>query len=140
MIFVVLAGILASIAARIDWKTRTLPNRFTFLIASIGVLYCIAVGNTPSFLYWVMILIHISISLAFPKVLGMGDSKLILGLGLFFVSPENFLAWMSLFYILACFGALTFRQRRLAFGPYIVMAWIVVIMGDYAHVSFLDGW
>lgn len=140
MLFIVFAGILAGIAGIIDLRTSILPNRYTFLIASIGVMYCIDEGNTPTLLYWTTSLIHLIISLALPMVLGMGDSKLILGLGLFFKSAENFLVWMGFSYILACLGALALRQRRLAFGPYIVMAWIVVFVGDYANVSFPDGW
>lgn len=127
-------------AAQIDARYRILPNQFTSFILVVGISHCLLVSEMPHVTYWMFTFSHLAVGLFLPKAFGMGDVKLFAGLGLFLLDSAWYLAWIFLAYGLSLFWGLISGQKSLAFGPHIVLAWIVCSVGDYAHVSIPYSW
>lgn len=128
-------------AARIDVREFRLPNRYTAIIAACGVLGAIA---RSAELYIVIAVLLVSALHVLPNLLGkawigMGDAKLIAGLGLSLTSIESVLAWLWLAYAVAAVVGLLLQKihlsQKIPFGPYLTATWIAVVMGDYARVA-----
>lgn len=132
--------IVALHAAHIDMRFRVLPNVFTSFIAIIGMSYCLLSETAPVPLYWMSTVSHFVVGMVFPSGFGMGDVKMFAGLGLFLHTHEWFLAWIALSYGSTLVWGLLTRQKSVAFGPHIVMAWVLCCVGDYSHVSLPDRW
>ncbi len=133
------AYVFAIYAARIDFRFRILPNSLTTMIAALGVAQCSLTGEFPQLIYWVFTLSHLFMSVLIPSAFGMGDVKLLAGVGLFFEDSGGYLTWLMLSYLSGLSWGLFQRVRTLAFGPHLVLAWIACSMGDYAYVSILNG-
>lgn len=127
-------------AAVIDCRYRILPNSLTAFIAILGVSYCFLSQAGPPSLYWIVTLTHVVVGLVYPQGFGMGDVKLFAGLGLFLHDSGWFLTWIALSYGSSLIWGLLRREKSVAFGPHIVMAWFLCCVGDYSHVSFPDRW
>ena len=132
------AYVFAIYAARIDFRFRILPNSLTTMIAALGVAQCSLTGEFPQLIYWVFTLSHLFMSVLIPSAFGMGDVKLLAGVGLFFEDSGGYLTWLMLSYLSGLSWGLFQRVRTLAFGPHLVLAWIACSMGDYAYVSILN--
>lgn len=69
----------------------------------------------------------------------MGDAKFIAGLGFSFLNPAYIWIWLYLTYAMGLIHGLwrVFRQKssRIPFGPSIYGAWLVMYMGELAHVA-----
>lgn len=133
------AFVFAVHAARIDYRFRILPNSLTTMIVALGVAQCSLLGEFPHSTYWVFTLSHLLMSVLMPHAFGMGDVKLLVGVGLFFEDPGGYLSWLLLSYLSGLSWGLLQRVRTLAFGPHLVLAWIACSVGDYAYVSILNG-
>lgn len=133
------AYVFAIHAAHIDYRFRILPNSLTTMIAALGVAQCSLLGEFPQSIYLVFTLSHLLLSVLFPHAFGMGDVKLLAGIGLFFEDSGGYLTWLLLSYLSGLSWGLFQRVRSLAFGPHLVLAWIACSVGDYAYVSILNG-
>lgn len=127
-------------AAIVDFRFRILPNTFTSFITIIGISYSLLNQVSPTLMYWIVTLTHFVVALVFENSFGMGDVKLFAGLGLFLPDADLFLTWIVLSYGSTSVWGLVRHERSVAFGPHIVMAWMLCCMGDYAYVSFPDRW
>lgn len=136
----VIVLVIALHAAIIDFRFRILPNSSTAFIAILGVSHCFLSQTAPPVLYWILTLSHVVVGLAYPNGFGMGDVKLFAGLGLFLHDSEWFLTWVTLSYGSSLIWGLIRREKSVAFGPHIVLAWFLCYVGDYSNVSFPDRW
>ena len=131
-------GVLAGTAAFIDWRTRILPNSFNFAIATLSVIWAcysqLSIEFETLWTWLLIVFIHLVLVVLPPYGLGGGDLKLIAALGIT-ASVQSFAVnWLLLSYCFACFSALIVKirgkDRTLAFGPWLVIAWIVAFMGQ----------
>jgi len=127
-------------AASVDFRFRILPNTFTSFIAIVGISSSLLNHVPPNLMYWIFTVAHFVVAIMFENSFGMGDVKLFAGLGFFLPDADVFLTWIVLSYGSSMVWGLVRRERSVAFGPHIVMAWMLCCMGDYAHVSFPDRW
>lgn len=138
MLFATGALIAALFAARVDYFYRVLPNQYTMFVLILGFSNCILLQNSPHITYVISTLFHLGVAVLLPGAFGMGDVKLIAGLGLFFADAGIYVAWLSICYTTAFLWGILHKEKSIALGPHIVFAWILCYVGDYAYVSFLN--
>lgn len=140
----VLSALQAGVAIKasiIDFQTYRLPNRLNLIIALLGVAALVIRGYDTAFLLslFLLVALHVFPQLLGKRWIGMGDSKLMLGLGLGAPSTAALLLWLWLAYFSAAVIGLGVKKlkfsEKIAFGPYLTAAWIIVVMGDYARVA-----
>lgn len=134
------AFLVALFAARIDYFYRVLPNQYTMFVLLLGISNCILYQSTPHTVYLLSTLCHLAIAMILPGAFGMGDAKIFAGLGLFIVDAGVYVTWLSLSYTTAFLWGISRKEKNIALGPHIVLAWITCYVGDYAYVSILDSW
>ena len=136
----------AIISAWVDHRSRILPDRLTAMIAVLSavVLFLAREGltGTDIAIWLVVVAVHVVLVIAPPYGLGGGDLKLIAAMGLSATSLSLLLPWLVLSYTLAAFEGLRRRFSKdsstLAFGPWLVTAWIVIFMGESACVAMAN--
>ena len=145
-ILLILITLIAIFAAIEDSRSRILPDRLT---ATIGVLSIALVGTNWDCLssldlaLWAgVVVVHVVLVIAPPYGLGGGDLKLIAGLGLGATYLTLLIPWLILSYSLAALEGLRRRffkdSSTLAFGPWLVTAWIVIFVGESARVAMAN--
>lgn len=121
-----------------DLKYKVLPNHLNLLIAISSLVYvCIAVPviKTESVWMWLaIVVIHGALVVLPPYGLGGGDLKMIAALGITTSIAFVVVEWLLLSYGLAAIAGIYLRirgnQQTLAFGPWLVTAWLVIFMGQ----------
>ncbi|MGA0857756.1 MAG: prepilin peptidase, partial [Candidatus Nanopelagicales bacterium] len=127
------AFIAALFAARVDSFYRVLPNQYTMFVLILGISNCIVLQNAPHTTYVISTLFHLGVAMILPSAFGMGDAKLITGLGLFFADAGVYVAWLSICYGTALLWGKLHKAKSIALGPHKVLAWILCYVGDYAY-------
>jgi leader peptidase (prepilin peptidase) / N-methyltransferase len=135
------------VLAGIDWDTFRLPDIFTLPLLGMGLLAGFLLPGDPTGweslgsalgaggLFWFIAMIY-------PNGMGLGDVKLIAGLGAFLGFPKIFLALFIASLMGSTVGGLLLAlkgkgfREQIPFGPYLVLgAWIAFFWGD-ALVSY----
>ena len=137
-LLIVVIGIIACVAAVIDGHTKILPNRLNLAIAILSIIWaCYSQTVIPAEAFWVwffVVVVHMVLVVVPPYGLGGGDLKLIAALGITASVESRVLTWLILSYAMASFAALVLRSGRkaktLAFGPWLVIAWIAAFVGQ----------
>lgn len=145
--FLFLAAILsvATRAAVIDSRVQRLPNSLNFTLAALCVSLVIlwsGFGSPRQGAVWeffTLLSLHIGL-LFFPeRPLGMGDIKFILAVSPLMIWWGVVLTWLLLAYISAAVWSLVRRKvsrhLRIPFGPHLVAATWLVVVGESARVA-----
>ncbi|MEL1135163.1 prepilin peptidase [Desulfitobacterium sp. THU1] len=130
------------VLAGIDWDTYRLPDMFTLPLLVIGIVTGFVLPHGP--LGWESLGTALGVGGVFwliawyyPEGMGLGDVKLIAGLGAFLGVPEIFIALFIASFVGSIVGLImisfqmkTFRDQ-IPFGPYLVLgAWIAFFWGE----------
>jgi len=135
------------VLAGIDFDTFRLPDIFTVPLLIFGLFYSIFLPGDPT--GWESFLSALSaggffglIAWFYPKGMGLGDVKLIAGLGAFLGFPEVFLA----IFIASLLGSMiglskyALKQRgfreEIPFGPYLVLGAIIALFWGNRLIEF----
>lgn len=130
------------VLAATDWDTFRLPDIFTLPFLVVGIIAGFYLPQAPSGweslgtalgvggLFWL-------IALLYPEGMGLGDVKLIAGLGAFLGVPEVLIAIFIASFAGSVIGLIVLGLKRkglrdqIPFGPYLVLgAWIVFFWGQ----------
>ncbi|HHY25466.1 MAG TPA: prepilin peptidase [Desulfitobacterium dehalogenans] len=130
------------VLAAIDWDTYRLPDVFTLPLLGVGIMAGFFLPQGPSGweslatalgvggVFWMIIRIY-------PEGMGLGDIKLIAGLGAFLGFPEALIAIFIASFSGSIGGLLILSLKKrsyrdpIPFGPYLVLgAWIVFFWGQ----------
>lgn len=132
-----LIAVLALKAAVIDYQVGLLPNRFTGWIFGLALVWVLLSPESLNiFEYLLVIALHFGAVFLPNGGLGAGDAKYIAGLALVTASWGVSWTWLFLAYSAAAFWALISRKSsNIRFGPWLSAAWLVVGMGQFAHVT-----
>lgn len=145
VLFLLALAVVSLDAARVDLRERRLPNRHTLTIAFlVGCLLAVWLSNFSASANWwwpalAVSAIHVALALLPARVLGMGDAKLIAAMSPL-MSWWNVLAlWLLISYTSAACGGLILmklsRNSRIPFGPHLIAAAMVVVVGQFARVA-----
>lgn len=125
------------VLAGIDWDTFRLPDIFTLPLLGVGLIAGFYLPQGPSGwesigtalggggLFWLITLIY-------PEGMGLGDVKLIAGLGAFLGVPEVLIAIFIASFTGSVIGlmALSLKKKsfrdQIPFGPYLVLGALIV--------------
>lgn len=139
------AALCALHAARIDSETFRLPNRLNLAIGFCNAMLLVVWASVASFrpeiaLQWGLLLVgHLAVAVLPGNLLGLGDVKLIAALAPVMLWWQGVGLWLMLAYVSATVTVLARRtsvwRERIAFGPYLVGAWLFIVMGQLARVA-----
>jgi Flp pilus assembly protein protease CpaA len=140
LLSLVFLGLIAAIAIRaavIDYRLGILPNRLTGLIFGLAFIWVLLdPGEFNLFEYLLVIALHFGAVFLPSGGLGAGDAKYIAGLGLVTSSWGVSWGWLLLSYTSAAiWGLICQKTSNIRFGPWLSAAWLVVGMGQFAHVA-----
>lgn len=139
-------------AAIVDHRSGRLPNRLT------GAVWCLAVGLVAGWIHldpgpivaaaavWLLVAaLHFALVVLPPYGMGAGDLKLVAGLLMPLAWWGSWWIWLLLAYGSAALAALRGRSlHRLAtsvrMGPWLVTAWLAVVVGQLTHVALAYRW
>jgi Flp pilus assembly protein protease CpaA len=138
-------GFLGFSAAKVDTNSYLLPNSFTVRIFAMGVASQILDFRSDVIGAWlVVIVLHLCFALAVPRAFGLGDVKLMAGVSLIFQSGTALWLWIYSTYLLGLIHGIwrkiSGKSSRIPFGVSIYGAWVLICMGEWAHVALDYGW
>jgi Flp pilus assembly protein protease CpaA len=140
LLYFLILGLISAIAIRaavIDHRHGILPNRLTGLIFGFALIWVLLDPGEFNLLeYLLVVALHFG-AVFLPKGgLGAGDAKYIAGLGLITATWGVSWSWLLLSYSSAAIWALIGQKTsNIRFGPWLSAAWLVVGMGQFAHVA-----
>jgi prepilin signal peptidase PulO-like enzyme (type II secretory pathway) len=132
-------------AARVDLRERRLPNSHNLALGGLSVAIAIATSDSfhdleSALLVWLVLAsAHLAVGLIPSRPLGMGDIKFIAAVSPPIILWQHTLEWLVLAYGLAALGGLSTRkvswEARIPFGPYLVAATLLVLVGESPCVA-----
>lgn len=145
-ILLLIAGSLVAVhASIIDRRSFRLPNSHTLVIGSINALLVLAwttlsgVRILVSFQWLAVVIVCTLLALIPAQLFGMGDAKMIAACAPVMLWWGTFTEWIVLSCFVASVRSVAYMRsgwnQRIAFGPYLTGAWMVVVMGQLACVA-----
>lgn len=127
-------------AARVDVQKYLLPNKYTLNILLMGLILQFVYAQSHLFVFALSVaLFHVALGLILPTGIGMGDIKFISGLVMTLPSTQAIWNWLILLYgfglVHGFFLKIRQKSSRIPFGPSIYGAWVLIYMGELAHVA-----
>ena len=136
-------------ASIVDKHSFRLPNTHTGAIAAMNLVLFLMWSSLDGIRYqvalqWIAVAVAHGLLAMLPgRVFGMGDAKLVGALALVMLWWGAFTEWMLLSYLAASARGVTNVRsgwsQRIAFGPYLSGAWMLIVVGQLARVAMAYG-